>query len=131
MCANGSRQERGIDFDHSWYLTISSGSCCMTLLYDAVFRLTLAMIDVVNCSQNTLQEDHERFVVTVPPYYLGWFRKRSPEIKIVNSSSEKYFLQLIKELQGDTSIGRKWCLLVKRLLKPSGFVVCPVEPALY
>ena len=107
MCANGSKQERGIDVNHSLSPTIVTGACCMTLMHAAVFCLTFAIIDVVNCFQNTLQEEHECFVSTAPPYYLGWFCKKYPEIKIANSPSHKDVLQLIKGLQGDKSIGRK------------------------
>ena len=38
---------------------------------------------------------------------------------------------MIKGLQGDKSIGRKWYLLIKKLLESFGFVACPVEPTLY
>ena len=77
MCANDSKEERGIDFNHSWSPTIGAGACRMTLMYVAVFCLTLAMIDVVNCFQNTLQEEHECLVITAPPYYLRWFHKKN------------------------------------------------------
>ena len=73
MCINGHKEEKEIDFDHSWSPTIGAVACCMTLIYDAIFRLTLAVIDVVNCFQNTLQEEHEHLIITAPPYYLGWF----------------------------------------------------------
>ena len=89
------------------------------------------MIDVVNCFQNTLQAEHERLIITAPPYYLSWFQKNYPEIKIEDSPLGKYIFQMIKELQGDKPIGRKWCLLIKKLLKSFGFVTYQVEPALY
>ena len=78
MCANGSKQDKGIDFDHSWSPTIDAGGCRMTLMYAAVFHLMLAMIDVVNCFQNTLQVGHGRLIITAPSYYLSWFRKKYP-----------------------------------------------------
>ena len=57
------------------------------------------MIDVVNYFQNTLQEDHDNIIITASPYYMGWFQKNYPVIKIADSPSGKYVLQLIKVLR--------------------------------
>ena len=63
MCANSSKQGRGIDFDHSWSSIIGAGTYRMTIMYTDVFRLMLAVIGMVNCIQNTRQEEHERLVI--------------------------------------------------------------------
>ena len=131
MCANGSSQVKSVDFDHSWSPTVGAGALRMTLMFAATHRLILAVIDVVNCFQTTLVEDDERLIITCPPFYLSWFKRNYPEINLLPSASGKYVLEIQRGLQGDKSIGRKWYLLVKRLLEKFGFVQCHPEPAVY
>ena len=63
MCANGSKQIKGIDFDYSWLPVVGASALQMTLLWAAVDLLCLAILDIENCFQNTLvaAEDSIRF----------------------------------------------------------------------
>lgn len=131
MCCNGSRMEKGIDFDHSWSPTIGAGPFRLTIHSAAAWSLTLAIMDVENCFQNTLLVEKEKVVVTIPPYYMEWFAREFPSYRIDNSPSGKYVLQALKGLQGDRKIGRKWYLLLKQLLCAFGCIQCLDEPALY
>jgi hypothetical protein len=56
---------------------------------------------------------------------------RYPRVKLDHSKSGRYVLQLLNGLQGDKSIGRKWYLLLKKLLEKFGFLMCPQEPSLF
>ena len=130
MCANGSKQQKGVDFDFSWSPVIGAKAFRMTLSWAAINRLTLAIMDVVNCFQSTLIPEEERIVVTLPSFYMDWFKKEYPEYKLEDSPSG-YVLQAQKGLQGDKHIGRKWYLLIKKLFAKFGLFPCPQEPALY
>ena len=67
----------------------------------------------------------------MPPRYMQWFQANYPKVKLDKSPSNKYVLQLLRGLQGDKSIGRKWYLLLKDILTKFGFYQCVEEPALY
>ena len=93
MCANGSKQQKGIDFDFSWSPVIGAKAFRMTLSWAAVKRLTLAIMDVVNCFQSTLIPEEERIVVTLPSFYMDWFKKEYPEYKLEDSPAMYYKLR--------------------------------------
>ena len=131
MCANGSTMQKGEDFEYSWAPTIGAPPLRLTMMLASANRLTLAIMDVENCFQNTLLEEKHRVIVTMPPLYLDWFRKEYPNYKIDRSPSGKYVLQALKGLQGDKKIGRAWYLLLKKLLEKFGCVQCLEELALY
>ena len=131
MCADGSGQEKGIDYEFSYSPTSGAPPIRITLSLAASHDLILAIIDVVNCFQSTLIPEDERLIITMPPLYRKWFQKTYPNVKWEHSPSGKYVLQLLNGLQGDKSIGRKWYLLLKRLLEEFGFVSCIQEPSLF
>ena len=61
---------RALDFDFSWSPVIGAKAFRMTLCWAAIKRLTLAIMDVVNCFQSTLIPEEERIVVTLPSFYM-------------------------------------------------------------
>ena len=130
-CTNGSKQEQGVDFDHSYSPTASSPSIRFQLIYAAVYCLRLGITDVVNCFQSTLIPEEKRVITSVPPYYMSWFRREFPEIKLEHSPSGRYVLQAMKGLQGDKQIGRQWYHLCKMLFEKFGLLPCWQESALY
>ena len=127
MCANGSKQQKGIDFDFSWSPVIGAEAFRMTLSWAAIKRLTLAIMDVVNGFQSTLIPEEERIFVTLPSFHMEWFKKEYPEYQSEDSQSG-YVLQAQKGIQGDNHIGCKW---FKKLFGKFGLLPCPKEPALY
>ena len=132
MCANGSSMLQGIDFDHSWSPTISAIAVRVTLYYAAMLGLTLSVLDVVNCFQSTLLPEKDCLIIRAPFGYVNWFQHTFPNIKINKSPSGKYVLQIMgRGLQGDKCIGRRWYLLLKKLLEKFGFSNCLPEPALF
>ena len=131
MCANGSRQQQGIDYEFSYSPTAGCLPIRITLCLAASNHWTLATIDVVNCFQSTLLPQDERLIISTPPKYMKWFRMRYPAVKIAPSPSGKYVLELLNGLQGDKSIGRKWYLLLKTFLSNFGFATCIHEPSLF
>ena len=131
MCANGSRQVKGVDFDFSWSPTVSASGLRLTLMAASVFDLTIGTLDAVNCFQSTNREPSKRLTIHTPPFYMSWFKKEFPHIQVDHFPSGHYVLQLLKGLQGDKSIGRDWYLLLVRLLGELEYVPCPAEPAVF
>jgi hypothetical protein len=131
MCADGSKQEQGINFEFSYSPIAGAATLKFALAIAAARRWIVSIIDIVNCFQSTLIPEEERLVIACPPRYIKWFKRRYPNVKLQHSPSGKYILQLLNGLQGDKSIGRKWYLLLKDLLEQFGFKACPQEPALF
>jgi hypothetical protein len=131
MCANGSKQQQGIDYEFSYSPTAGVASIRLTLCLAASFGWIIAIIDIVNCFQSTMIPPEERLLISMPPLYLTWFREKYPNVKLEESRSGKYILEALNGIQGDKSIGRKWYTLVKRLLEQFGFKMCLVEPSLF
>ena len=131
MCADGSKQQQGIDFEYSYSPTTGAPAVKFVLAIAAAYGWIISIIDIVNCFQSTLIPEEERLVISTPPKYIDWFKRRYPKVKLEESPSNRYVLQLLNGLQGDKSIGRKWYLLLKEILERFGFVVCPHEPSLF
>ena len=93
MCANGSKQVKGIDFDSLWSPVVGACALRMTLLYTAVERLCLAILDIENCFQNTLVEPEDRVVVTCRNFYMEWFCRKYPDYIVKDSPSGKYVVE--------------------------------------
>ena len=79
MCADGSGQEKGIDYEFSYMPTSGAPPIRITLSLAASHDLILAIIDVVNCFQSTLIPEDERLIITMPPLYRKWFQKTYPK----------------------------------------------------
>ena len=76
-------------------------------MYAAFIRLTFALLDVTNCFQNTLIPAKDRACVTLPNFYMEWFKREYPQYELEASPSGKYVLQAQKGLQGDKQIGQQ------------------------
>lgn len=131
MCANGSKQQQGIDYEFSYSPTAGMAPIRITLSTAAALDFVLAVIDVVNCFQSTLVPPEKRLIISMPPFYRTWFEDKYPEVKWEHSPSNKYVLEVLNGIQGDKSIGRRWYLLLKRLLEDFGFACCISEPSLF
>ena len=106
MCANGSGQEKGVDFDFSWSPAVGASGFRMALMFATVHELEIGTLDAVNCFQSTNRAPEQRLVIHTPPFYMGWFRKQFPHMELQHSPSGQYVLQLLKGLQGNKAIGR-------------------------
>ena len=56
LAVDGSLQQKGVDYDHSWLPTPSALAFRTTIMWAANQRLTLAVLDIENCFQNTIIE---------------------------------------------------------------------------
>eukprot|EP00978_Attheya_sp_CCMP212_P013210 scaffold33172_cov29-Attheya_sp.AAC.2 len=98
--------KRGIDYVES-YAPVTTTACSIRIIVAlaAGHTMTLAIADVKNAFQNTMIPVGERAHVTMPPYYLQWFRRKHPNIKITSLEAEadKYCLQSMNAIQGTKS----------------------------
>ena len=74
MCANGSGQQKGVDYDHSWSPTVGASGFRLTLMFAATHDLTIGTLDAVNCFQSTNRKPSKRLTIHTPPYYMSWFK---------------------------------------------------------
>ena len=130
-CANGSSQIKGIDYLYSYSPTASAFTIRLTLSFASSQGLIIGILDVVNCFQNTLVAINERLVVTTPPYWMDWFKLRYPECKLKQDPNDKYVIQICNGIQGDRAIGRRWYLMLVKILDIFGCKRCPTESALF
>eukprot|EP00978_Attheya_sp_CCMP212_P024647 scaffold77789_cov56-Attheya_sp.AAC.1 len=81
--------------------------------------MTLAIADVKNAFQNTMILVGERAHVTMPPYYLQWFRHKYPNVKITSLEAEadKYCLQSMNAIQGTKPAGHQWNKILTNVLQ--------------
>eukprot|EP00978_Attheya_sp_CCMP212_P017039 scaffold45200_cov53-Attheya_sp.AAC.1 len=61
----------------------------------------------------------ERVHVTMPPYYLQWFRRKYPNVKITSLEAEddKYCLQSMNAIQGMKPAGHQWNNILTNVLQ--------------
>ena len=77
------------------------------LAISAKCRLSLSVHDIGNAFQGTPREDTKDsppIYITMPPYYMRWFKKRFPKVKI--DDDEQYVLQMFSNMQGTKNASR-------------------------
>lgn len=77
------------------------------------------VLDVKNAFQNTNVPACKHMHISLPPYYLEWFRKVYPNVP-VNPEDGPFCLQVMNSIQGTKPAGRQWyktvdAMLVKKL----------------
>ena len=87
-------------------LPFGTSGFCLMLMSDATHDLTIGTLDTVNCFQSTNRDPNKHVVIHTSPFYMTWFRKEFPPIKLDSSPSSHFVMQLLKGLQGKKSIGR-------------------------
>ena len=71
-CNVGTSQERGIDFDESYYPTAEPLSIKSSLAVGASQRMFVGIIDIKNAFQTTLRDKNMYCYVSMVPYYRSW-----------------------------------------------------------
>ena len=121
----GVNKYHGIDFDCSWLLVVGASALWMTLLWVTVEILCLAILDIENCFQNTLMAAEDQVVVTLPNFYMKWYKREYPEYVLDESPSNRYVAQAPRGLQGNRAIRRKFYLTTKILFAKFGMFPYP------
>ena len=118
MCADGSKQVKGIHFDESHSPTPSTWTILTSLAISAAFGLVAYTIDVDNAFQNTPRyptQNTKPVFLTCPPLYLHWFKQRFPHFQFHKNT--KYILQCFMNMQGMKTAGRDFHQLLTAVLK--------------
>ena len=132
MCLNGSKQEKGIDYDESYSPTGQYVSIRICIVLATALDLRIYALDVDNAFQCTPkvdnQEDPPTFI-TMPPLYLQWFQDRFPKIKLKGTGP--FVLQMLNFMQGNRKAGRAFHILIKAILGQIGLSPTSVDKAVF
>jgi hypothetical protein len=107
-CANGSSMIRGIDFQESYSAVALASSVRISISIAAAENMIMAIIDVKNAFQNTMIPEDQRQHLSLPPYYISWFRRKYPTVTIEEAPDGRYCIQTINAIQGTKPAGRQW-----------------------
>lgn len=119
MCADGSRQIKGLHFDESHSPVPCTWTILTSICVAAASGLTAYIIDVDNAFQNTPRypdENTKPLFITCPPLYLPWFKQRFPHFQI-DSQVQSYVLQCFMNMQGMRTAGRDFHSLLTAVLE--------------
>ena len=117
MCADGSKQIKGLHFDESHSPTPSIWTILTCTGVAAALSLKAYTIDIDNAFQNTPRyptKDTQPIFITCPPLYLHWFKSRFPNYLFTPKT--KYILQCFMNMQGLRTAGRDFHKLLKAIL---------------
>ena len=132
MCLNGSKQEKGIDYDESYSPTGQYVSIRICIALATALDLRIYALYVDNAFQCTPkvdnQEDPPTFI-TMPPLYLQWFQDRFPKIKLKGTGP--FVLQMLNFMQGNRKAGRAFHILIKAILGQIGLSPTSVDKAVF
>ena len=117
MCADGSKQIKGLHFNESHSPTPAIWTILTCTCVAAALSLTAYTIDIDNAFQNTPRyptKDTKPIFITCPPLYLPWFKSRFPHFTF--RPDTKYILQCFMNMQGLRTAGRDFHKLLKAVL---------------
>eukprot|EP00978_Attheya_sp_CCMP212_P041486 scaffold238472_cov35-Attheya_sp.AAC.1 len=112
--------QKGFDFVESYAPVTTACSIRITIALASGHNMTLvAIADVKNAFQNTMIPVAERVHVTLPPYYLQWFKRKYPKVQItpLEEDGDKYCLQSVNAIQGTKPAGHQWNTILTKVLQ--------------
>jgi hypothetical protein len=107
-CANGSAMIRGLDYQESYSAVALASSVRIVVAIGAAENMIFGIIDVKNAFQNTMIPSGERQHLSLPPFYIHWFRRKYPLVPIEESKDNRYCIQTVNAIQGTKPAGRQW-----------------------
>ena len=116
ICADGSRQIKGLHFEESHSPVPCTWTILTSICVAAAFGLTGYIIDVDNAFQNTPRypdENTKPLFITCPPLYLPWFKQRFPNF-IIDPTVRLYVLQYFMNMR---TAGRDFHTLLTAVLE--------------
>eukprot|EP00978_Attheya_sp_CCMP212_P012093 scaffold30048_cov56-Attheya_sp.AAC.1 len=87
-------------FQESYSAVALASSVWMTVAITAAENMILAIIDVKNAFQNTMLPDGQCQHLSLPPYYIAWFRRKYPTATIEEAPDGQYCIQTVNAIQG-------------------------------
>jgi hypothetical protein len=132
-CANGAGMQKGFDYAESYAPVATACSIRIIIALAAGHNMTIGIADVKNAFQNTMLPISQCAHVSLPPYYLQWFRHKYPNIKIapLASESDKYCLQSINAIQGTKPAGQQWNKILTNVLQFHKYKQNPIDHAVF
>lgn len=118
MCADGSKQIKGLHYDESHSPVPCTWTILTTICVAAALSLTGYIIDIDNAFQNTPRyptNDTRPLFITCPPLYLPWFKQRFPQYRF--NPNKQYVLQCYMNMQGMRTAGRDFHTLLTAVLE--------------
>ena len=70
-------------------------------------RLIVSILDVNNAFHNTNVPINEKVYVSPPPYFLDWFERSYPDVRI-NIDEGPFFLQCMNVIKGTKPAVKQW-----------------------
>jgi len=100
----------------------SIDSIRMLLSLAASKRWILNVLDISNAFQTSITFDpNERTYLSLPPFYLEWFRSQWPDYRLPSTNTKDLVIQCLRAIQGTKDAGNRWYLLLCRKLLDLGF----------
>ena len=93
-------------------------------------KLTASILGVSNSFQNKNVPIHERFCVSLPPYYLDWFEKYYPNVPL-NLDDGPFCLQCMNVIQVAKPSGREWNRLLDAMVTIVKYKKNTIDHAVY
>ena len=132
VCADGSKMIQGIHFLFSHCAVSGNSSLLIMLAICAKCMLTLSVHDIGNAFQGTPREETKEtppIYITMPPYYMQWFKKSFPKVKI--DDNEKYVLQMFSNMQGTKNASRDFNILITKIFATIQLYPTSVDSGIY
>jgi hypothetical protein len=110
--------KENIDFTNSYSPVGSIDSIRLLLSLAASNHWTLNVLDISNAFQTSIIFDpNERTYLSLPPFYLEWFKAQWPDYRLPSENIKDLVLQCLRAIQGTKDAGNRWyALLCKTLL---------------
>ena len=132
VCADGSKMVQGIHFMFSHCSVSGNSSLLILLAISAKCRLVLTIHDIGNAFQGTPREESKEsppIYITMPPYYMQWFKKSFPKVKI--DDKETYVLQMFSNMQGTKNASRDFNILITKIFATINLFPTSVDSGMY
>ena len=132
VCADGSKMIQGIHFLFSHCAVSGNSSLLILLAVSAKCYLKLTVHDIGNAFQGTPRDETKEtppIYITMPPYYLQWFKKSFPKVKL--DDKEKYVLQMFANMQGTKNASRDFNVLITKMFAAINLFPTSVDSGIY
>ena len=121
LCADGSKMLAGVHFDESYSPVCNGSSFCHAICLASVLAMVFYFIDADNAFQtNFIEDPSSRHYLSLPPYYLEWFKSLWPNHPILLHNAKDLVMQTLCNLQGSKDAGNKWYNLLVKIFKSLG-----------
>jgi hypothetical protein len=132
MCANGSKQIQGLDYDESYAPAILGTTLHIQIALSVMLGLPMWHMDISNAFQSTpapLVEGKHIWLCCFPEY-MDWLREKHPELwkqvdeKAKHTPPHLLTLEMFKMVQGRVDASRKWQELIEKILMDTKYGLC-------